>query len=162
MSLFLHLSIHLFFAVLAGYIVWRIWKCPKISFAAGIIGGFLIDTDHLIDYVLAFGTDFRLYYFLSGYQFLKSEKIYIIFHGWEYVLLFSIVALLIKRPILKSLFLALALGMFFHLDADVVIDHIPPQTYSVLYRVKHHFDVQALVYPEDYARHVEVRKQTGW
>lgn len=124
------------------------------------MGGVLIDLDHFIDYFLAFGFTFNLNYFIHGYQFLKSDKIYILFHGWEYVILLLTVSWLIKSNIkIKAAVLALALGMFFHLGIDAVTNEGAQfRTYSIIYRAKNNFDLQPLVTPEHYQDH-QIRKK---
>lgn len=160
MNLFLHLSAHVLTGVIAGYIVWRIWKNPFSAFLTSFAGGVLIDLDHLIDYFFAFGFKFRLEYFIKGYQFLASDKIYIFFHGWEYVILLAAIAWFIKFNIkLKAALLALALGMFFHLSIDTLTNEGAQfKVYSIIYRAKNNFDLRQLVTPEHYQDH-QMRKK---
>lgn len=154
MSLFLHLSIHLFFALLAGFIVWRIWRKSTTSFMGGILGGVLIDLDHLIDYFLAFGFSFKPDYFINGYQFLKSDKIYVLFHGWEYVIIMVVIAVAVKNLKLKSLVFALAFGAFFHLSTDVIINNTSVKFYSIIFRAKNGFETEKIVTPEHWQEHL--------
>lgn len=154
MSLFLHLSIHLSFALLVGFIVFRIWRKSTASFMGGALGGFLIDLDHLIDYFLAFGFNFKPDYFINGYQFLKSDKIYVLFHGWEYVIILMVIAVAVKNLKLKSLVFALALGAFFHLSADVIINNASVKFYSIIFRSKNRFEVEKIVTPEHWREHL--------
>ncbi|OGI22331.1 MAG: hypothetical protein A2808_01040 [Candidatus Moranbacteria bacterium RIFCSPHIGHO2_01_FULL_55_24] len=160
MSLLFHLSLHVFLALLAGFFVWLLWRRPVVSFAAAFLGGVLIDLDHLIDYFLAFGLHFRLDYFLQGYQFLKSDKLYVLFHGWEYVVLLAVLAFAMKSKLwLKSAILSLSLGMFFHLLIDVNInDGMTLKGYSVFYRTAQGFEIQEIMTPEHYKDH-QLRKQ---
>lgn len=155
MDLFWHLSFHVITAFLAGYIIWRIWRRPVPSFIAGFFGGVLIDLDHLIDYFFAFGLRYNLESFLRGYQFLKSDKIYVLFHGWEYAVVLVILGMLIRSNLwLKSAILALSLGAFFHLVVDVNINHgMTFKGYSVFYRAFNDFDTQNIVTPEHYEQH---------
>ncbi len=164
MNLFSHLSIHLFFAFLAGLIAWRIYKKSFTSFFGGFFGGFLIDFDHCIDYFLAFGPSFKLEYFIQGYQFLKSDKIYVLFHAWEYGILLMLASFLFKNKILRSAFLGLALGLFFHLITDVFIDKMPPASYLIIKRIESNFETRKLVYPENWEqhlRHKDIAKSGG-
>lgn len=160
MNLLLHLSIHIALSLLAGFVVWKLWKKPVASFAGGILGGFLIDLDHFIDYLLAFGLSFNIDYFLQGYQFLKSGKIYILFHGWEYVIILLLIAFLLKkRLILKSIFLALAIGVFFHLATDLTInDGTTFRGYSIIYRMTNNFEIEKIVTPEHYKKYLIERE----
>lgn len=162
MPLSLHLSIHVFLALLAGFIVWRIWKKPLISFFFALVSGVAVDFDHFIDYFLAFGWNFRLDYFKEGYQFLKSDKLYIFAHGWEYAIILVILVFLTRNYAWKSLCLGLALGLFFHLSADVLIDQMPIISYSILYRAKNNFALEKLVYPEHWAHHQALKRNVNF
>ncbi|KKQ46244.1 MAG: hypothetical protein US63_C0004G0019 [Candidatus Moranbacteria bacterium GW2011_GWC2_37_8] len=152
MSLFLHLSIHVALSLLAGLIVWRIWKKPVASFVMAIVGGVLVDMDHFIDYFLAFGFNFDLSYFSKGYQFLQSGKIYVLFHGWEYVILLLIAAYFVgQRLILKIALFALAIGLFLHLGFDTYEnDGMSIRAYSIIYRASKNFENKFIVTPEHY------------
>jgi len=166
MPLSLHLSIHLFFALLAGLIIWLIYKKPFLSFLGGILGGFIIDFDHFIDYFLVFGFKFKYEYFSNGYQFLKSDKMYVLAHGWEYVIILLILALILSNKksktnttirttrAFRTFILALALGALFHLATDVVInDGMTAKTYSIIFRAKNNFQTEKIVTPEHWKTH---------
>jgi len=162
MNLKLHLALHVLSALLAGFIVWRIWKKPLTSFVAGILGGVLVDLDHFFDYFLTFGFHFNLAYFNRGDQFLKSDRILVLFHAWEYVFILLVLVFMIKNRVWKSFLLALAIGLFFHLCLDVKIDHMPVKSYSIAYRLEHNFKIEPLIYPEHYAEHVKRRLEAGF
>lgn len=149
MALFLHLLTHFLFALLAGFIVWKLWK-KNAAFIAAFAGGFFIDLDHLIDYLLAFGFNFQLDYFLGSYQLFKTGKIFIFFHGWEYVLILTFIAFILKNKTAKSITLALALGALFHLSVDSLLNNMPIKSYSIIYRAKNNFDIKPLVKPANY------------
>lgn len=156
MSLSLHLFLHVITAAIAGYIVWRFWRKPLISFGAAFIGGVLIDLDHLIDYFFAFGFHFSLLSFIHGEQFAKNDKIYVLFHGWEYVILLLAVAWLIQSNIrLKTALFSLALGTFFHLLIDVNVNQgMTISGYSVIYRSVNDYEIKKIVTPEQYRIHM--------
>lgn len=154
----IHLSIHVILSLLVGLLVWIIWKKPALSFLGAILGGVLVDLDHFIDYFLAFGIHWNLEYFNNGYQFLKTDKIYIFFHGWEYVIILLLATILAKNKCFKTIFFSVALGLFFHLCADVLIDRMPPSSYSIVYRAENHFDAQKLVYPENWQEHLKQKE----
>lgn len=156
MSLVFHLSLHVLTAFIAGYIVWRFWRRPILSFGSAFFGAVLIDLDHLIDYFFAFGLHFNLRSFVHGEQFAQNDKIYVLFHGWEYVILLLGVAWLVKSNIkLKVAALALSLGAFFHLVIDVnVNDGMMMKSYSVVYRSVYHYEMEKIVTPEHYREHI--------
>lgn len=152
MPLTLHIAIHIFLSLAAGFIVWKIYKKPFLAFFFALLSGVAVDLDHFIDYFLAFGFHFRLDYFSQGYQFLKSEKVYVLFHAWEYVIILLIIFLFIKNKTGKAIFLSLALGLVFHLSADILIDAAPIKTYSIIYRAENNFEIEKLAYPEHWEK----------
>ncbi len=154
LSLPVHLSIHIAFSLLAGLIVWLIWKKPFWAFSFALAGGFLVDFDHFIDYYLAFGFAWNLDYFRNGYPFLKSGRILVLFHAWEYVVILVFLVFLFKSKIAKTIFLSLALGLFFHLATDVVVDEVPAKSYSIVYRINRHFDIKYLNSPANYEKYL--------
>lgn len=156
MDLVFHLSLHVLTALIAGYIVWRFWRMSTLSFISAFFGAVLIDLDHVIDYFFAFGLSFDLFSFVQGNQFAKNDKIYVLFHGWEYVILLAIVAWLIKRNIkLKVTIVALTLGAFFHLLIDTSInDGMTLRGYSVIYRSANKYEMEKIVTTEHYSEHL--------
>ena len=158
LSLPVHLSLHLTLSLLAGVLVWRIWKKPFASIVGGIIGGVFVDFDHFIDYYLAFGFSWKLDYFRNGYQFLMTDKIYVLFHAWEYVIILALIAFVVKNKIARSFIAAVALGLFFHLLTDVVVDDMPFRSYSLKYRIENNFELKQLVKPENYIQHLEKKR----
>lgn len=162
MSLIAHLAVHFVSGLIVGFIVWRIWKKPVLSYLFAILGSVLVDLDHLIDYAIAFGLNFKLEYFLKGYQFLENGKIYVLFHGWEYVIILVVLAVILKSKIVKSAILALALGLFFHISVDVFINVIPIRSYSIIYRVKNNFKIQKLVSSDHYEKYLVRKSNTNF
>lgn len=161
MGLTLHLFLHVLTALLAGFISWLLFGDPLASFVGGILGGVLIDLDHLIDYFLAFKWQWKLAYFLKGYQFLKSDKVYVLFHGWEYVVFLGLVVLIVdmNAGVRVGLF-ALGLGALFHLIVDTFVNHgMTFRGYSFFYRLQRGFDVEKIVTPEHYRKHVLQRNR---
>lgn len=162
MSLALHLFLHVLTALLAGYISWVLFGNPGFSFIGGLIGGVLIDLDHLIDYFLAFRYRWKVSYFLKGYQFLKSDRIYVFFHGWEYLALIGIASFAVGADgNLRILLFAFGAGIFFHLIVDMFVNHgMTFRGYSFFYRLKHHFDLEKIVTPEHYKEHLSQKSKT--
>ena len=160
MDLSLHLFIHLAFSALAGFLVWRFFGKPIIAFVAALFGGFFIDSDHLIDYWLSFGFSYQPEYFFASAYTLKSEKIFYLFHGWEYMAIFLILGILIKKQIgMKIAFLAIALGMLFHLAVDVTINEgMTLKSYSIIYRAVNDFDIEKIITDESYQK-FQLRKE---
>ena len=163
MNFYLHISIHIFLSFLAGLIVWRIYKKPIISICGGLLGGFLVDLDHFIDYFMVFGWNFKYQYFIHGYEFLKSGKIHILFHSWEYVIILLLIALFLKQNIkIKSFILAVSIGLFVHLVTDVVINEgMTWRTYFIIDRAKNSFDIEKVVTPEHYQKYLREKEDVN-
>jgi len=155
----IHILIHIAASLLAGLVVWRIWKKPAAAFLSALISGVAVDFDHFIDYFLAFGWSFNFNYFIKGYEFLKSNKMYTLFHGWEYAAILFFAVFLLKNKTAKTVLLALALGLFFHLGTDVVIDKIPVKSYSITNKIENNFEMQKLVTPEHWQKHEKKRER---
>lgn len=161
-SLPLHLFIHLALAVLAGFLIGRHYNKVKLGLIAGVLGGFLIDFDHVLEYFFVFGLHFNFYQFLQGQQFLASNRIFLIFHAWEYIpLLLGLAWLLRRRRGVYVFLLALTLGGTVHLATDCLVNKFPPQNYSIIYRWSVNFATPKLLSPEQYQRHLEEKRLAG-
>lgn len=182
MILFFHELTHFSASISAGVIGWFVFAKNKrsgkyffLTITAALIGGFFIDLDHLFDYFLAFGSDFRINYFFRGYQFLKSDRIYLPLHSAELAIILITVPLFIKkfRPQLPALpagrlnyFITLlllfsfGLSLFFHLCTDAMINELPARSYFLTYRIARNFRLKELVYPKHYQKHLKERKST--
>lgn len=135
---------------------------------AAFIGGVLVDLDHLVDYVIAFGTSFDLNFFLKGYQFLKNDKIFVPLHAWEWIPLLLLLYILLKRQHLEhrvkltkyivTFLLAFTLGLSSHLFIDTFSNKLILHGYSIIYRALNNFEVEKLVTEEHYRIHLIDRK----
>jgi hypothetical protein len=159
MNLYLHLFIHISLALLAGFIVYKITGKKIISFFFSFLSGVAVDFDHFIDYFLDFRWNFHLEYFKNGYEFVKTGRIFLLFHGWEYVAVLLVLFLVVRKVYLQAIFLGLALGLFFHLVTDVIVDDVPITFYSVVYRVENNFEVKNLVGTRNYERYLKQKEE---
>lgn len=162
MSLAIHLFLHLIFAIAAGFFTWLFFDHAVLSFVAAFFGGVLIDLDHIIDYVIAFGMKFRPVPFLKGYQFIKNDKIYVLFHGWEYVILSIISIWLMEASVeVKTIVCGLTSGVLFHLIIDRYINPgMSYKAYSLFYRAWNRFEIKDIVTDEHYRIHQKLKKVT--
>ncbi|MBF0553519.1 MAG: hypothetical protein HQK96_03065 [Nitrospirae bacterium] len=151
----MHETVHVILSVVAGFITWKVWKRPMVSFFCAILSGVFVDIDHLVDYCMAFGTDFRMDWFLNGYYFLKNGKVYEFLHGWEYVVILTAGMFILRNKTAKSVCMALSLSLFFHLCFDTVAYGFRPAVYSVIYRADKGFDTMRLVDSEQYNKYME-------
>lgn len=148
---------HLVGSVCVGIIAWRLFFFKKknlvwFSLAAAALGGILNDVDHFIDYYLAFGWNFRLDYFLNGYEFLKSLKAYVIFHAYEYAIIFIIIAIVLKSKKWKFFFMVLAISLLLHIGIDLALTDLKWQTYSITYRIEHNFNFKYFLSEKNYIK----------
>jgi len=146
MDLILDIIGHFAFSVCAGLLAWKIygtkrWQSVLLSLSAAMVSGLLIDIDHLFDYILFFGWNFNLYYFLYGQQFMLSKKNYVLLHGFEYAMILGLCVYWSKTKIAKMIFLSLLVSLIFHLFIDMMIYSIPVQHYFLLFRVLTNFQV---------------------
>lgn len=148
MGLVLHLSIHILLGIVAGLIAWLITKRFWASLISAVLAGVLIDLDHFIEYWLVYGWNFNLGQFIQGSEYLQSAKMRVFFHAWEYVIILLLAFWLIKNRKLKAVFLGIALGLFFHLGGDALINRIPLKSYSIIYRIANNFEMEKMVTPE--------------
>jgi hypothetical protein len=162
LPLWLHLSIHFTVAVLGGYLLGLYYKKARLGVIAGFLAGFLIDLDHVIEYFIIYGLQFDLYQFLNGYQFLLSDKIYLVFHGYELVILFTLLAYLFRKKTNVKIFLIIfTISGFLHLVSDSVINNYPPKNYTYTYRAMNDFSAQKLLNNEQYQKNVNLKKELG-
>ncbi|MBF0103508.1 MAG: hypothetical protein HQK77_21635 [Desulfobacterales bacterium] len=115
---------------------------PAFTLFGALLGGFFIDGDHLFDHWIVLGIkNFKLKDFFAGKSFKKSNKVYVLFHGWEYPLLISFVTFAAVTDKASAAFLiAFAVSLLAHLIIDTLTNEVKPLGYSVLYRVIHNFD----------------------
>ena len=101
MKLFKDELVHFSLSLITGVILWGIFGSPLLIFACLLLG-FFIDADHLTDYFYCF---FRLdkkirnknlfnivfhikHFFTPEFYVLRSRKIIVPLHGWEYIPIF--------------------------------------------------------------------------
>ncbi len=162
MPLSIHLFIHFSLAVLSGYLAGKYFKNIKLGILTGIVGGFLIDMDHVLEYLLVFNFHFNILYFLEGRQFLTSDQLHLWFHAWEYVPVLTLIGLLFrKKKIIKIIFFTLAFSMAVHLATDMVINRCSFNFYTLTYRAQHNFSARELMSPESYQKNEDLKMKLG-
>jgi len=150
-------------------IFWVIARRTSVNYIwpliGALLGGFLIDVDHVFDQLIVFGFNLDPDKLLSGGSFVYSDKAYILFHGWEFVILLLIIYFYlnkIKKLIkFKTLLLALTISMFAHLIIDSNTNHMSYNAYSLIYRIGHKFDLQQLITPDHWLEHLEDKQLLG-
>jgi hypothetical protein len=102
---------------------------------------YLIDTDHLIDYILFAKINFSLTDFFQLEFFNAKDTAYLIFHGWEWVFLLGILA---YKKGWKHWITAITLGIFSHLIWDIH-NFKDAKFYSIIYRATNDFKISTMV-----------------
>lgn len=163
MPLSLHIFIHFVLAILIGYLCGRHFKQVSLGVMLGFIGGFLIDLDHVLEYLLFFNWHFDLWGFLAGRQFLLSDQIHLWFHAWEYIIVLLLGAWIFKKyKILELVLFTLAVAMSVHILSDSFINNFPLKYYSLSYRAEMNFAAEKLLSPEEYLKNVELKRELGY
>lgn len=102
------------------------------SFAAGVF----IDLDHLFDYYANFGFTYRLKEIYRALADVKLKKVYLFLHSIELLIVFWVFIFLIP---LKSIYLAVAIGMTQHVFFDFLYNPVIPRGYFLFYRINKNF-----------------------
>src|SRR2546426_2640620 len=110
------------------------------------VGGFLIDVDHLADYVvIERRRDLRpgafLHYYLEGH----ARRVVLILHSYELFAMLAAMAWWYASPAVSGYLM----GAVMHLALDIIFNgKLTPRSiwafYSFAYRLAHHFDAEAL------------------
>lgn len=162
MPLYIHLSIHFIVALLSGYLIGSFFKKRKIGIIFGILGGFLIDLDHVIEYFLVFGIRFNLLYFFESRQFLISDKIRLVFHAWEYVPVLLLLAYFLRKwKNVKVALITLAFAGAIHLVSDIFINGYYFRYYSIIYRYRQEFLAPNLLSSSAYQANLNYKEELG-
>jgi hypothetical protein len=118
-----------------------------LALTAGIaVGGFLIDVDHALDYVLVEGQrDLRPGAFLRYYLEGRMRRAVLVLHGYETFALLGALAWALQATALWGYLL----GGLMHLGLDLAFNgaHTPRSIvafYSFSYRLAHRFDAARL------------------
>lgn len=108
------------------------------AFFGSLIGGLLIDIDHLFDYFIHEGVNFRLYSFFEWCYKNKWKKLILFFHSIELVLVFWLCILYFH---LGLLWIGIAIGMTQHLILDAIFNiQLNPMFYFFILRFRKGFE----------------------
>lgn len=138
-----------------GHLVTTLVACTATAYATRSVpltaavaaGGFLIDVDHMVDYVLFEGRrDLRPQAFLRYYIEGRVRRAVLILHSYELFALLGALAWWTEAPLLS----AYLLGALMHLALDIVFNgRITPRSivtfYSFAYRLSRRFDATVLL-----------------
>lgn len=144
----IHELTHIILCTIIAIIGYRYLRSYWVWIASYLMG-FLLDSDHLVDYFLyRKGLLFNLKEFASGTYFEIAGKIYLFLHSYELAILFIIAASIIwfvtQKPWRKkavTILLVLAFSLILHLLYDTIYYKPDWNTYFLLSRIYHHFNL---------------------
>jgi hypothetical protein len=124
-----------FSTVISGilYIVFKSWGLAAACFISGIF----IDLDHIIDYTREHGLPFNIKKFFRVNNKAQYNKILLLWHGWEWLILWGMAAWLTDwNPWITGAFI----GFSNHLVLDTFYNSLNLKSYSLLWRWRQDFD----------------------
>ena len=135
---------HLIVSLSIGIIGYLISNNPLILYLPTIFGSFL-DFDHYFEFIHTSGwrKAFRLKEFYDSTHFIQSNRIILIFHSWEYVLIFFVIIIMLNFDLLVVF---IFLGYSSHIILDQIGNYdLNNNFYFITVRIYHRFDRSKLV-----------------
>lgn len=120
------------------YLIFKSFLYSVVCFLAGI----LVDLDHVVDYVRCTGWNLNIKYFFQFVYGIHYDHLTILFHAWEFSVLFVIMIVLTGGNLLV---LAVGIGFIQHLIFDQCTNPIKPFAYFITYRLKHKFSKECIL-----------------
>lgn len=141
-------KIHIPCGIVSGVITYIATKSLPCSIACAI-SNFMFDIDHCFEYTLYCIRSKEkpmIKNFFSGAYFVKKGTLGVIFHGYEYILLFLLVTLtafFIKAP---SFWICggILTGYTEHIILDLIGNDCSVKGYSLIYRILVGFDIKKI------------------
>jgi len=113
-----------------------IFKSWYLSMAC-LLSGIFIDLDHIIDYFREQGINLDIKKFFRICEYGQFDKIVLIFHGWEWILLFIAIA---WSSDWNPLVIGVVIGFGHHILLDAFYNRTGIRTYSIIWRWSKGFD----------------------
>lgn len=100
------------------------------AFISSLIGGIFIDVDHLLDYYIHRGVNFRIRHFFNWCYKNQWETLIIFFHSIEFIFIFWLIISIFNLGIF---WLGLAIGVTQHLALDMLGNRDMMNLYSYFF-----------------------------
>lgn len=141
-------KIHISCGIASGAIVYAITKSLNFSLSC-CLANFVFDVDHCLEYTLfciRHKEKPTLKRFFSGEYFADKGTLCVVFHGYEYILLFLIATLLnfYTRFAAVWLFAGILIGYSEHMILDLIGNDCSVKGYSLIYRCLVKFDINII------------------
>ena len=116
------------------YMIFKSWGLAIASFLSGVF----IDLDHVADFIREYGWSLNVKKFFRVFHNGCFKKVILLFHGWEWLLLWTALAWLTSwNPWITGILI----GLTQHLILDTYYNAPTPLTYSILWRMRREFDL---------------------
>lgn len=141
-------KVHIPCGIVSGILTYLVSKSLSCSIACGI-SNFIFDLDHCLEYSL-FCIHMKekptLNHFFSGEYFVKKGTLGVIFHGYEYIIIFSLIILFsyLAGSSTSWIWLGILIGYSEHLILDLIGNDCSIKGYSLIYRILVHFDINKI------------------
>ena len=119
------------------YLIFKSWGLASASFLSGVF----IDLDHILDVAREHGWSVKIRDFFHICHTAQFDRIILILHGWEWMLLGWVLAWYLHWNIWVTGFL---IGLSQHMLIDAVTNSPGFLTYSILWRWKQQFDYDTI------------------
>lgn len=143
-AIFTHELTHLLITVLISFFIWRRFRDFRLILLVFLFGIF-IDIDHWFDYFTWFGSKINLSNFFHVASYVhQSEKVYIPFHGWEFIIIFWLIGRWLGKIFkIKGMEWAITISYLAHLLWDNFSFNHHPLAYSFLFRLINNFSLKS-------------------
>lgn len=141
-------KIHIPCGIISGGIIFAFSNSLCLSLAC-CFSNFIFDFDHVLEYIcycLKYKKEPSLHIFFSGSYFTEKGTIAVIFHGYEYVLLFLMLAIcsFFINQLIFFIFLGTLIGYSEHMILDLIGNDCSFKGYSILYRKSINFKLELI------------------
>ena len=136
--------IHILVTSLIALFLWWRFRNGWIVLVTFLVGIF-IDIDHFFDYFSFFGFKLNIADFFNTITYIKpSGKVYVLLHGWEFLIVFGLVGYLLeKKTKIKGLKWSFFIPYLAHLICDNFSFQHHPLGYFFFYRLINNFSLEA-------------------
>lgn len=107
---------HFILSLFISSLLYSITRSFSITIAS-FISGIFIDCDHILDYWREYGLSLNIRHFFESYKTCEFRKLLLIFHAWEWVILWGIVAWFNNWHFVTT---GVFIGVLHHLIADQI------------------------------------------
>lgn len=110
---------------------------------ASALSAFMCDVDHILEYAVycsLYKVKPSRKEFFSGSYFETKDRIVILFHGYEYLLIMLILTLMTHN----TLVIGILLGYTLHMILDTIGNDCTFLGYCIIYRLKVHFKLDKI------------------